>query len=196
MTVYFAHKVGDPTEIKIGTAKDIGKRMSALATYFGPMRLFATMQGGGLAERRIHQKFAELRTEGEWFKANDNLREFIRVVADEDDREFGPTGPKWKTKAKSPVLRRGQDAAIALRLLDEVISRHPGGTPISKSLEMAFQRLHAINDGWTRRRVRALRELQGLRVDLFEIVDLLRVLEIPKRDWAEWIAPELSEDND
>ena len=189
MTVYFARKVESPTEIKIGTANDLDRRLNNVARAVGPLHLFASMPGGVAIERDIQLRFSHLRIEGEWFRSNDEIENFIRVIAGPENCEYGPKGRTWKTKAQVPLARRENDARCALTLLDMMFERYPRQTGITKCLEMAFAELHEVNNCWTRRRVRAIRELKSLRIDAFEIVDLLTVLGIPRPDWAEYLDP-------
>lgn len=190
MTVYFIRKIEAPSEVKIGTATNVAKRLTAIARTVGPVRYFASMPGGVAIERKVQTRFAHLRTEGEWFKSSDELEAYISLVADEEDLEFRFKPSNWTTKAVNPVARRGEDARRAYALLQQIFERYPHQTPVGDCVEKAFQELHSMNDAWSRRRVRALRGLDGLRVDLFEIIDMLTLLDIPRSQWADWISPQ------
>jgi len=190
MTVYFVRKIDAPTEIKIGTATNVVNRLTAIARAVGPIHYFASMPGGVTTERKVQLRFAHLRTEGEWFTASHDLEAYISLVADKEDAEFRFTPKTWTTKAVHPVARREEDARRAFALLQQIFERYPRQTPIGDCVEKAFQELHLMNPAWSRRRVRALHELRGLRVDLFEIIDMLTLLNIPRDRWADWISPE------
>lgn len=193
MTVYFARKISDPTAVKIGVASDVDKRLTTVAREVGPIRLVASMPGGKTTERQIQIKFSHLRTEGEWFRADDALENYISVAAEPCNVEFGTSEIRWKTKAVNSLPHREKDARNARRILNEILAQYPREITVAAAMESVFVRLHSINDCWTRRRVRALRELQGLRIDVFEIIDMLTLLEVPRLEWASWIAPLVDE---
>lgn len=73
----------DSNAIKIGRAKDLEKRMKALQTS-SPAKLklikFIQVEGSEKAqelEQLLHQQFGGIRLAGEWFKAEENLLEYI-----------------------------------------------------------------------------------------------------------------------
>lgn len=73
--VYF---VGSERHIKIGQAKDIGKRIRDLQTsHAETLQLLAWEDGGQKRERELHQEFAAYRERGEWFRPEGDLREYI-----------------------------------------------------------------------------------------------------------------------
>ena len=76
--VYFIQSArGVP--IKIGMARDIGKRLEALQTAH-PHRLLVLgviPRGGRLVERQLHERFAAQRLLGEWFECSKELMEAI-----------------------------------------------------------------------------------------------------------------------
>ena len=73
--VYF---VGSQNHVKIGHAKDIGKRARDLQTsHAEPLRLLAWEDGGQKRERELHQQFAAYRERGEWFRPEGALRDYI-----------------------------------------------------------------------------------------------------------------------
>lgn len=189
MTVYFARKVSDPTEIKIGTANNLETRLGAVARAVGPIHLVGSMPGGVATEREIQVRFSHLRIEGEWFRSSEELETYIQIAAKAEDRKFGLRSKVWTTKAVQPLARRETDAKVALLLLDMMFDRYPRQTSVTRCLELAYEELHAVNEGWSRRRVRSIRELRGLRTDLFEIVDMLTILNIPRLEWADWMDP-------
>jgi len=75
--VYFVRS-GD--FIKIGTAGKPAKRMAELRTS-SPVKLtlLLTIPGGLSVEKALHQRFAELRVRGEWFRAEPALTDFINA---------------------------------------------------------------------------------------------------------------------
>lgn len=67
--------------IKIGFAIDVRVRLRALQGAMPwPLQLLFSMQGDLDKERELHQKFARLRMEGEWFARGHELLEYIEQV--------------------------------------------------------------------------------------------------------------------
>jgi hypothetical protein len=73
----------DSNAIKIGRARDLGKRMKALQTSSSAqLKLVRSIQVNGskeaeMLEKALHRQFREIRIAGEWFKANAELLEYI-----------------------------------------------------------------------------------------------------------------------
>lgn len=78
MPIYFIQEVPDGA-IKIGyTGGDPFQRLSALQTGNSkPLKLLAFAPGSPQHERGLHERFAELRLHGEWFRADPRLLGFI-----------------------------------------------------------------------------------------------------------------------
>jgi len=70
--------------IKIGISEDAEKRFKKLqAENAVPLTLLGCIRGDVYREKALHEKFAHLRSHGEWFQATDELREYIRdLLAD------------------------------------------------------------------------------------------------------------------
>lgn len=82
--VYFIEAVG-LERIKIGVSEDPVKRMGQLAASAPTqLRLLGAMPGDAATEKRLHERFAHLRFEREWFHGTAELKEFI-----------GRTGRDW-----------------------------------------------------------------------------------------------------
>ncbi|MGY4224397.1 hypothetical protein ACVMIH_001758 [Bradyrhizobium sp. USDA 4503] len=81
-TIYFAQARRDGP-IKIGfTAGKPSQRIAKLQTGCPwPIVILATVSGTTAEEAKLHQIFADLRTEGEWFKADGALLRAIRELA-------------------------------------------------------------------------------------------------------------------
>jgi hypothetical protein len=79
--VYFAAAEGLPGYVKIGWARDVGKRLAEFQTG-NPFRLklLATLYGGRDVEVHYHHEFASyrVRPDGEWFHLTGALAEFVR----------------------------------------------------------------------------------------------------------------------
>lgn len=77
--VYFLYN-RNTREIKIGQTHYMGKRKADLERAEGcELELLATMDAP-LVERELHHKFAHLRTRGEWFRSDRELRDFIAAL--------------------------------------------------------------------------------------------------------------------
>ena len=76
----------DSNAIKIGRAKNVSKRLQALQTSSpAVLELLKTIPVEGLAaaqalEQALHQQFQSLRLNGEWFRADAALRQYIEKV--------------------------------------------------------------------------------------------------------------------
>lgn len=70
--VYFI-RMGDL--IKIGTTTNLRRRVMGLSLTM--KHVLATVRGGWVVERELHERFAHLREHGEWFRAEPELLRFI-----------------------------------------------------------------------------------------------------------------------
>jgi hypothetical protein len=82
--VYFAQRADGL--IKIGVARDVFARMSALQRTDGPLSLLGSMAGSYAVENAIHHMFASQRAAGEWFCPTERLLHFVE---DQIDRRGG-----------------------------------------------------------------------------------------------------------
>jgi hypothetical protein len=81
MTVYFAQARTDQSTVKIGFTSDLASRQKNLSVSTpGGVVILATLQGNKDTEEYLHEKFADDRLGGEWFRCSDPLRDFIRDV--------------------------------------------------------------------------------------------------------------------
>ena len=76
--VYYVRR-GDGA-IKIGTTTKPADRWAALRWEHGPLEILLTHCGDGERERQMHARFADLRLEGEWFRAELELLMWIATV--------------------------------------------------------------------------------------------------------------------
>jgi hypothetical protein len=78
--IYFV-QTDDNRFIKVGKANDPRQRLASLQTG-SPVRLklIGAIPGGHETEHAIHQRFQALRTYGEWFRASDDLLDYITQV--------------------------------------------------------------------------------------------------------------------
>lgn len=80
MSVYFA-QAGKDGPIKVGTAKDVAKRIMALAGACpDAISLLAVIDGGHALERRIHRALREHHRRLEWFNASREVRALVLVA--------------------------------------------------------------------------------------------------------------------
>jgi hypothetical protein len=191
MTVYFIAAESLPGQIKIGHTSRVVERSSTIAQQVGKLTLLATMPGDASHERLIHSMFFSARQEGEWFSSTPDLRAFIDTNGTPDGRTFEPRQKGWR--ATSLGERYGVDQAFACMLMARCLDKYPASVPRMKAQEKVYLQLSERNQAWSRRRVRAIFERKGLRVDLSEIVDMLVLLEIPEAIWGRTIREAFSE---
>ena len=67
MSVVYFLQMGIEGPIKIGTARNLKKRMAALSTP-DPLQVLATIEGGREIEQQIHKALAKYRRRQEWFE--------------------------------------------------------------------------------------------------------------------------------
>lgn len=78
--VYFAKSLGTG-HIKIGRTAALRRRAGALAHLSpGGVEIVATTPGGADLERDLHQRFAEYRANGEWFRPEAPILETIQAI--------------------------------------------------------------------------------------------------------------------
>lgn len=77
----YVYVVGAGEMVKVGRAKDVAARMKTLqgAQPF-PLRLIVAVPGHPSLEAAIHERFSNLRAEGEWFRLDPELKMFIRAL--------------------------------------------------------------------------------------------------------------------
>lgn len=69
--------------VKIGMASNARRRLAAIQVHHPkPLHLLATITGGRPLERDIHERFAESRTRGEWFRITPELKAYIKERAE------------------------------------------------------------------------------------------------------------------
>jgi len=184
MTVYFVAMRNDPAMVKIGFTNDLDRRLKKISAS-APIVLFATCDGDKVEERYFQKRFASLRVEGEWFKADDAMMKFIAENSTPCRVEYGKAEVRWSLR--KPDNRKQLDGLIAHVLIKRFIKRLPRNVTLAEALEDIYGRLSEGGEGWTRRRVRSLYEQTALRVDAYEMMDLLTFAGVPEADWASWM---------
>jgi len=81
MTVYFIRPVGQSGPVKIGFTDDLASRLRKLAsdTPF-PVEVAAECDGDETTERRFHALFYDLRSHGEWFRADPEIDDVVIAI--------------------------------------------------------------------------------------------------------------------
>lgn len=120
--VYFVMRESDGL-IKIGTSRNLAKRLVPIKKENGPLKLAATAGGDHKQETALHRKFAALRAEGEWFRPELPLLEHVYALMKERPLEPAPGLPPimarreigsmiWKIKiAPAREMQRAKDVA-------------------------------------------------------------------------------------
>ena len=79
--------------VKIGTTKNLIRRMKELRRKYGQMEFLGVIEGGYECEQHVHKLFKEARVEGEWFKRTRTLHTYIREVRQlPEDQDFRAVG--------------------------------------------------------------------------------------------------------
>lgn len=180
MTIYFVRQRDNPNLVKIGKTKELPRRMQHLASAT-PIVLFATSEGYSLEERYLLKKFAHLRSEGEWFNADESMLQFIEQNAEACNVEYGKAETRWTLR--KPDHRKDTDALVISFLMKRMIDAYPRGHTLNRILEEIYLSLAKVGDGWTRRRVRSLHEQTAHRIDAYELIDFLKVSGLPEDEW-------------
>jgi len=87
----------DSNSIKIGRAKDVEQRLKSLQTSSPvPLELLKVIQVNSMKEaenleRSLHAKFSHLRMSGEWFKAKQELINYLQNCESYNPQEFIPS---------------------------------------------------------------------------------------------------------
>jgi hypothetical protein len=90
--VYFVRRESDGL-IKIGTSRGLAARMRSLKRHHGSLRLLAVEGGERREEAVLHRKFAALRVEGEWFRPELPLLEYVYALMKERPLDPDPKLP-------------------------------------------------------------------------------------------------------
>lgn len=120
MPVYFI-QAGDDGPVKIGTAKDVLRRLSMLKTSSAePLHLRALYEGGAAEESLLHRRFAAHRIRREWFNPD--------VLAEAVDLPVAPAPQPRERKGWTDQSVRSMQAKRALHQHDpERIARRREG---------------------------------------------------------------------
>ena len=90
MTIYFI-QAGDTPLVKIGRAKNVRKRRNNLQfRYSEKLRILATIAADDGMETKLHARFYDYREEGEWFRLEGALKEYLETGIYQDLPEPEP----------------------------------------------------------------------------------------------------------
>lgn len=79
--IYFVQQGADGP-IKIGKANNVRDRMRGLQTSNPyPLRLLGVVDGGMSEEADLHRRFADARMQGEWFRPDASILQYLRAAA-------------------------------------------------------------------------------------------------------------------
>jgi hypothetical protein len=124
---------GTSDRIKIGVARDVEKRRRAVGSHMiEPPILLGSMPGTFQLEKFIHAKLVPFRLRGEWFQANDHVRELISTVL-----KYGPAAIGFKQPAPkaqfAPAEMTAEERAAALRKIMHLMWEDPLGELVALS---------------------------------------------------------------
>jgi hypothetical protein len=117
--IYFV-ETEDAQYVKIGFSRRVKMRMSELGTLRPgsfSLRLLGSVPGTIETERWMHQRFAEDRDNGEWFRQSRDLNAFIRLI------KLIPA-----THIKSKKTSRGVRHTRGLQITPELVAEEPEST--------------------------------------------------------------------
>lgn len=106
----YVYIIGNETGeyVKIGWSTTIRQRFTTLQSYIPtPLKVYALIPAVPALERGLHDRFAEHRATGEWFRLEGDLAEWIAGKR-----------PKHVSGRRLEVLRQREAALEAVRLLD------------------------------------------------------------------------------
>jgi T5orf172 domain len=116
MSIYFLQRRDGL--IKIGTTRDIGKRVRALQKSHGILAILKTIEGGLAEERAIHRRFKRHHEFGEWFRPEAELLSFIETQPTGISIEHGRTTKtdQWRA-GEAEEVRKASDYSDKLLTL-------------------------------------------------------------------------------
>lgn len=177
MTVYFAQARTDQTSVKIGFTSDLPARTKNLSVSTpGGVAILATLPGNKETEEYLHDKFADHRLGGEWFRCSDEIRDFMRDIA--NGKQGLVLFPDTVTYMHRNTADFAGDAlSIARQMLIEIINAEHKG--VGDTIGAACYRLEArtgLSYSMMKRiRVRRMKDLPaGIYLHIKAIYDQLK----------------------
>lgn len=186
MTVYFLQRNKDPDGlIKIGTSTDLETRFANIGTYTPDgFVVLGTLQGGGETEGFIHDQLASSRHSKEWFRPTREVFEVIERSKriGHGSMPFADPDRKGNPKSSKAAKSACEDANIAAELLIEAMGPILGRDTKGAAMERLYRKLHRHNNEWTRRRVRAIFDMEAARIDYWVIRNLTTIIRANRED--------------
>jgi hypothetical protein len=147
MSIYFIEADG---LIKIGFSDQVRKRT---ATIVGGQRYGGTflghMPGDRKVEKHLHDKFAEHRDYGEWFRPTEILRDLIAAIADPNYPEDAPTPNGEHARCQEDIFCEHAATSVKAYILASKLTRAEGLTKLSIWSGIGHDRLSDILEGNT-----------------------------------------------
>jgi hypothetical protein len=140
--IYFVQRQAEG-DIKIGTTICLTERLVQIETAVGaPVEVLAVMEGSFSVEKQLHDRFAHLNREGEWFLASADLIEFINHSAapwnGRDERApYGTAKVDKGVVRKAKFVADSRDISLAEYLSD--LLRAPVDRDFSKASRKAIE---------------------------------------------------------
>lgn len=99
-TIYFL-QLGNNGPVKIGITKYLEPRIQSMQSCIPiPLQLVLTLRGNRLLEKKLHDRFAKHKIQGEWYELGNELRDFIneQIQANNEGFESVDTNTEFLTK--------------------------------------------------------------------------------------------------
>lgn len=136
--IYFIEAV-DLNRVKIGTTRQLSKRLAALQHASGvELRIGRTYGGGPIAEKKLHELFAPWRMQGEWF-ALDQVEAMIATVGEEHLEDLVESASEEDTEESksdesivSINLRLKPHEMVEIHQLSDIISKNINGIRVPR----------------------------------------------------------------
>lgn len=191
--VYFAQAASGA--VKIGWTADLPRRTKNIQCgSHEPIDIVTSLHGDASLEAHFHQRFAEDRIHGEWFRASPELLDLIRRI--KAGLYQAPCGFQPETPSK-----QGLDLKLAGRQTlgeaRELIGVIAGPLAMGEKVKTTLGRV-AVATGLRERRIRAIWHREARAITAAEMDCLRRVatLRVPGEDVARPSAREVGEGHD
>lgn len=119
--------------VKIGFTTNLDQRIRDLSSAHGPLAVLRVLNGDKRLERKLHQRFKELREYGEWFRGEPYLVRFAKTVTDGEAVFISLTErhKRW---------REGEQAVTdeAMKIADKLVANVKARHSISRDAALAY----------------------------------------------------------
>ncbi len=105
-TVRWVYFIGDGMgHVKIGFSVNVGMRLRELQSANPlPLTVLAVLKGGCELESSLHQRFAEHRLQGEWFRLTPEIADYVSTIP-KPEPAAKPAAPPKSAKVRVPKAR-------------------------------------------------------------------------------------------